>query len=50
MEQLNAHMANDLGADEVYYNSPSVLSKAIGISEYNLWFPEWIRFLDYVVR
>ena len=50
MEQLNAYLAKDLGADTVYYNSPSILSKAIGISEYNLWFPEWIRFLDYVIK
>jgi amidophosphoribosyltransferase len=31
----------------VYYNSPAVLAKGIGVPEHNLWFPEWVRFLDY---
>jgi amidophosphoribosyltransferase len=48
LEELNTKISRELGADKVFYNSPSVLSKGIGISEYNLWFPEWVRFLEYV--
>ena len=44
---LNQSIAKELGADMVYYNSPSVLAKGIGMPERNLWFPEWVRFLDY---
>ena len=47
LEELNTKIAKELGADKLYYNSPSILSKGIGISEYNLWFPEWVRFLEY---
>ena len=47
INQLNDKIANELGADGLYYNSPSILAKGIGISEKNLWFPEWVRFLDY---
>ena len=47
LEELNTRITKELGADKVFYNSPSVLSKGIGISEYNLWFPEWVRFLEY---
>jgi amidophosphoribosyltransferase len=50
LEELNTKISQELGADKVFYNSPSVLSKGIGISEYNLWFPEWVRFLEYDKR
>lgn len=50
LEELNAKISKELGADQVFYNSPSILSKGIGISEYNLWFPEWVRFLEYEKR
>ena len=50
LEELNTKVSKELGADKVFYNSPSILSKGIGISEYNLWFPEWIRFLEYDKR
>jgi amidophosphoribosyltransferase len=47
INELNGNIAKELGADAVYYNSPSVLAKGIGVPEHNLWFPEWVRFLDY---
>jgi amidophosphoribosyltransferase len=47
INDLNSNIAKELGADTVYYNSPSVLAKGIGVPEHNLWFPEWVRFLDY---
>ncbi len=47
LEELNTRVSKELGANKVFYNSPSILSKGIGISEYNLWFPEWVRFLEY---
>jgi amidophosphoribosyltransferase len=47
IEELNDYLAKEIGANAVYFNSPSVLSKGIGIPEENLWFPEWVRFLDY---
>lgn len=47
LEELNTRISKELGADKVFYNSPYILSKGIGISEYNLWFPEWVRFLEY---
>ena len=47
INKLNNYIAYELGCDKIFYNSPSLLSKGIGISESNLWFPEWIRFLDY---
>ncbi|MGI0023452.1 MAG: hypothetical protein ACRD9Q_11415, partial [Nitrososphaeraceae archaeon] len=47
LEELNTRISKELGANKVFYNSPSILSKGIGISEYNLWFPEWVRFLEY---
>jgi amidophosphoribosyltransferase len=50
LEELNIKISQELGADKVFYNSPSILSKGIGISEYNLWFPEWVRFLEYDKR
>jgi amidophosphoribosyltransferase len=50
LEELNTRISKELGADKVFYNSPYILSKGIGISEYNLWFPEWVRFLEYDKR
>jgi amidophosphoribosyltransferase len=47
INDLNQSIAKELGSDSVYYNSPSVLAKGIGVPEHNLWFPEWVRFLDY---
>jgi amidophosphoribosyltransferase len=47
INQLNDHIAYELGCEKMFYNSPFLLAKGIGISESNLWFPEWIRFLDY---
>jgi amidophosphoribosyltransferase len=47
INELNQNVAKELGADSVYYNSPSVLARGIGVPEHNLWFPEWVRFLDY---
>jgi amidophosphoribosyltransferase len=50
IEALNEHMAKEVGADLLYFNSPQILSKGIGIPEQNLWFPEWVRFLDYMSK
>jgi amidophosphoribosyltransferase len=47
IEQINKKIGNQIGADTVYYNSPEILAKGIGLPENNLWFPEWVRFLDY---
>jgi amidophosphoribosyltransferase len=47
IDEINALISNEIGADSVYYNSPTSLAKGIGIAEGNLWFPEWIRFLEY---
>jgi len=47
IEQLNEHVAKEIGSDSVLYNSPAVLAKGIGVQEESLWFPEWVRFLDY---
>lgn len=47
IDQLNDHIAYELRCEKIFYNSPFLLAKGIGISESNLWFPEWIRFLDY---
>ena len=47
IDDLNDKIATDLGADKVFYNSPEILSRGIGVPESQLWFPEWIRFLDY---
>jgi amidophosphoribosyltransferase len=47
INELNQNVAREIGADSVYYNSPAVLAKGIGVPENNLWFPEWVRFLDY---
>jgi len=47
IDELNHSVAKEIGSDSVYYNSPAVLAKGIGVPENNLWFPEWVRFLDY---
>jgi amidophosphoribosyltransferase len=47
INELNQSIAREIGSDSVYYNSPAVLAKGIGVPENNLWFPEWVRFLDY---
>jgi amidophosphoribosyltransferase len=47
INELNRNIAREIGADSLYYNSPAVLAKGIGVSENELWFPEWVRFLDY---
>ena len=50
IEELNEKITREIGADSLYYNSPEILARGIGISENNLWFPEWVRFLDYRKR
>lgn len=47
LEELNNYIANELLCEKTFYNSPYLLAKGIGVSVNNLWFPEWIRFLDY---
>ena len=47
INELNDKITKEIGADYLNYNSPEILSRGIGISERNLWFPEWVRFLDY---
>jgi amidophosphoribosyltransferase len=47
IDELNVRMKKELGADNIYYNSPEILARGIGVPEYDLWFPEWVRFLDY---
>src|SRR5688572_10036244 len=47
INELNQNIARELGVDSLYYNSPAVLAKGIGVSENDLWFPEWVRFIDY---
>ncbi|MGI0028268.1 MAG: hypothetical protein ACREAQ_00970, partial [Nitrososphaera sp.] len=47
INELNQSVSKDIGADSVFYNSPTVLARGIGVPENNLWFPEWVRFLDY---
>jgi amidophosphoribosyltransferase len=47
INELNQNIAREIGANSLYYNSPAVLAKGIGVSENELWFPEWVRFLDY---
>jgi amidophosphoribosyltransferase len=47
INQLNNYIAYEIGCEKIFYNSPFLLAKGIGIPESNLWFPEWIRFLDY---
>lgn len=47
IDEINALISHEIGADKVYYNSPSLLAEGVGLAEGNLWFPEWIRFLEY---
>lgn len=47
INELNQSVSRDIGADSVFYNSPAVLARGIGVPENSLWFPEWVRFLDY---
>lgn len=47
IDEINENVSKELSVDKLYYNSPSLLAKGIGISEGKLWFPEWIRFLEY---
>ncbi len=47
IDDLNKEVAFELGVDSVFYNSPEILAKGIGVHVSQLWFPEWIRFLDY---
>ncbi len=47
IDHLNEKIATELGAEKVFYNSPEILSKGIGVPESQLWFPEWVRFLEY---
>lgn len=47
IDELNVRVKKELGADNIYYNSPEILARGIGVPEYDLWFPEWVRFLDY---
>jgi amidophosphoribosyltransferase len=47
INELNQNVAREIGANSLYYNSPAVLAKGIGVLEDELWFPEWVRFLDY---
>jgi amidophosphoribosyltransferase len=48
IDGINESLKKDIKADAVYYNSPAILARGIGISENDLWFPEWVRFLDYI--
>ncbi|HET7149373.1 MAG TPA: hypothetical protein VFI73_12860 [Candidatus Nitrosopolaris sp.] len=47
IEELNESVNKEIGANALYYNSPEILARGIGVPENNLWFPEWVRFLDY---
>jgi amidophosphoribosyltransferase len=47
IDEMNAKIASELKVDAVFYNSPEILAKGIGVHESQLWFPEWIRFLEY---
>jgi len=47
INELNKNVNKEIGANALYYNSPEVLARGIGVPENNLWFPEWVRFLDY---
>src|SRR6185503_16715273 len=41
IDELNRNVAREIGSDSVYYNSPAMLAKGIGVPENSLWFPEW---------
>ncbi len=47
IDELNESVNREIGANALYYNSPEILARGIGVPENNLWFPEWVRFLDY---
>ena len=47
IDEMNLKIASELKVDSVFYNSPEILAKGIGVHESQLWFPEWIRFLEY---
>lgn len=47
IDELNGKVKKEIGANALYYNSPEILARGIGVGENNLWFPEWVRFLDY---
>lgn len=47
IDEMNSKIASELKVDSVFYNSPEILSRGIGVPESQLWFPEWIRFLEY---
>jgi amidophosphoribosyltransferase len=47
IDEINIMISHEIGANQVYYNSPTSLARGISIAEGNLWFPEWIRFLEY---
>jgi amidophosphoribosyltransferase len=47
INELNENVNKEIGANALYYNSPETLARGIGVPENNLWFPEWVRFLDY---
>lgn len=47
IDELNENVNKEIGANALYYNSPEILARGIGVPENNLWFPEWVRFLDY---
>ena len=47
IDELNEKVTKEVGADTLYHNSPEILAHGIGVCEDNLWFPEWVRFLDY---
>ncbi len=47
IDELNELIRKELGANNIYYNSPEILARGIGVPENSLWFPEWVRFLDY---
>ena len=47
INELNENVNKEIGANALYYNSPEILARGIGVPENKLWFPEWVRFLDY---
>lgn len=47
INELNENVNKEIGANALYYNSPEILARGIGVPEDKLWFPEWVRFLDY---
>src|SRR5262245_5754805 len=39
INELNKNIAREIGSDSLYYNSPAILARNIGVPENNLWFP-----------